>query len=303
MAAINSPPAPTLDGTLGIVQVGMVAATWLFGIESLQTFNYYKYFEKDGKYLRTLVSLSAFLELGSFIACWHAMYSMTITFYGQPEHIASPPLSLVFVVVFNVLIDVIVQSFFAYRVKVLSGRWHIPILCCAVNAVRLAFNLELFVRLLEQPMFALLRTKFKWDIIVASSFPLALDIIIAGSLIHLLWHRRSTQFEQTNRIVDTIIMWTVETTFVTTMSVAMQLILFVARPHDFSWLFFIIIQGKLLRFEFTRLNGRTRLRNSSDLNTPAIDSTHHTTALAIRVQQTTATTYEYAKRDTLLLPA
>jgi hypothetical protein len=51
-----APPAlPPLDGTLGVIQVGLVLATWLFGIETLQTFNYYREFPKDPIGLKGLV--------------------------------------------------------------------------------------------------------------------------------------------------------------------------------------------------------------------------------------------------------
>lgn len=50
-----SPHSPALDGTLGALEVGTVAGTFLFGILTLQTFNYYRRFPKDSKTLKTTV--------------------------------------------------------------------------------------------------------------------------------------------------------------------------------------------------------------------------------------------------------
>ena len=35
--------AATLDGTLGSLEIGVLVATFLFGVETLQTFHYYQY--------------------------------------------------------------------------------------------------------------------------------------------------------------------------------------------------------------------------------------------------------------------
>ena len=46
---------PAFDGTLGATLVGAVMATFLFGIASLQAFNYYRSFPEDTKRLKILV--------------------------------------------------------------------------------------------------------------------------------------------------------------------------------------------------------------------------------------------------------
>ncbi|KAJ6462353.1 hypothetical protein C8R47DRAFT_1158378 [Mycena vitilis] len=254
-------PALDLDGTLGDIQIALVFATWLFGIMTLQTFNYYREFQKDPNVLKGLVGGIWLLELGHTIVTWHAMYTITVTFYGKPQHIFAPPLSLVFPIFFHALIAIAVQTFFVYRVRVLSGQWLIPIICCALNLVRLACNMLLFGELSRDPVFTLLTTKFNWEIILVSAIGPAVDIIVAGSLVYYLWHRRNTDFKQTNRMVDTIIIWTVETTLLTTISGAMQLILFLTRRHDLSWLVFFLIQAKLFSNSMlASLNGRTRFR-------------------------------------------
>ncbi|KAK7008251.1 Saposin B-type domain-containing protein [Favolaschia claudopus] len=255
------PPIPALDGTLGDIQIALVVATWLFGIESLQTYNYYTQFPKDSVLLKGLVGAIWLLELGYTIVSWHAMYVITVTFYGRPQHILAPPLSMVFPIFFNALIAISVQTFFVYRVKVLSGKWLVPLICCAMNLARLGFNMLLFGKLSQKPIFTLLTTTFNWEIIVVSSIGPAVDIIVAASLIYYLWDRRKTDFKQTRGMVDTLIIWTVETTLLTTLSGVMQLVLFLSRRHDLSWLVFFLIQGKLFSNSLmASLNGRTRFR-------------------------------------------
>ncbi|KAJ7631422.1 hypothetical protein DFH06DRAFT_1439272 [Mycena polygramma] len=158
-----APPALALDGTVGVIQVGLVLATWLFGIETLQTFNYYRDFGKDPKVLRGLVGAiwydqAVFLhpyrclnrtthrlfELAHTISGWHAMYTITVTFYGKPQHIISPPLSMTFPILFHAFIAMAVQTFFVYRIRVVSGQWLIPVTCFILNLGRMACLLFLF---------------------------------------------------------------------------------------------------------------------------------------------------------------
>ncbi|KAF7356263.1 Saposin B-type domain-containing protein [Mycena venus] len=238
-----SPPPLSLDGTLGEVQIALVLATWLFGIETLQTWNYYRDFPTDGKALKGLVAVIWFLELGHTIACWHSMYLVTVTFYGRPEHILSPPLSMVFVILLHAFIAIGVQTFFVYRVWVLSGKWPIPILCCFLNLLRLGCNVLLFVDLSKHRLYSRLTTDLRWEVILMDTINPAVDIIIAASLVYYLWGRRKSDFKQTNRMVDTIIVWTLERTLLTTATGIMQLVLYLARD-DLSWLIFFLIQGK-----------------------------------------------------------
>ncbi|KAJ7680762.1 hypothetical protein DFH06DRAFT_1315505 [Mycena polygramma] len=240
-----APPMLDLGSTLGAIQIALVLATWLFGIMTLQTFNYYRNFPRDFKAIRGLVGGIWILELGHTIVAWHAMYTITVTFYGQPQHIFSPPISLVFPILFNALIAIGVQTFFVYRVRALSRKWLIPVFCCTLNLVRLAFNMLLFGELYGKLVFTLLTTKYNWMIILVSTIGPAVDIIIAGSLVYYLWHRKSSGLKQTKSMVDSIIIWTVETTLLTTASGVLQLILFLTRRHDLSWLVFFLIQTKL----------------------------------------------------------
>ncbi|KAJ7445201.1 hypothetical protein B0H11DRAFT_2249623 [Mycena galericulata] len=46
-----------LNGNLGALEIGSVLGASLFGVETLQTFNYYKNFPQDSNLLKSTVSL------------------------------------------------------------------------------------------------------------------------------------------------------------------------------------------------------------------------------------------------------
>lgn len=51
----SSSPLPDVEPTLGRIVVGVLIATFLYGIETLQMFNYYRAFPEDRRVLKILV--------------------------------------------------------------------------------------------------------------------------------------------------------------------------------------------------------------------------------------------------------
>ncbi|KAJ6456632.1 hypothetical protein C8R47DRAFT_1165222 [Mycena vitilis] len=262
----DSAPIPALDGTVGTTLIGGVLGTFLFGIATLQAFNYYRQYPKDNRILKTLVAVIWFLELGHSICVWHGLYTMTVTFYGQPAHLANPPHSLPMSILFTALILAPVQTFFAYRIKLLSGRWPITILCSVLTTMRFAFSIVLIEVFWTSPGFAVLHEpKGHWVYMMVVALGPTVDIIIAVSLCYLLWkiRREGSQFTQTRRLLDTLILWTVETTTVTSVAGIMQLLLFLVRK-DLAWMVFYLIQPKLFSNSLlASLNNRQTIRSAN----------------------------------------
>ncbi|KAF7340299.1 Saposin B-type domain-containing protein [Mycena venus] len=222
-----------LDASLGAEEIGLIVGTFLYGIETLQTFNYYRAFPKDSRVLKTLVAVIWIFELAHTVSASNAGYTQTVTYYGQVGHILNPPRSLYLTILFSSIINAVVQTFFAIRIRLLSDRWPITVLCCMLTFSRLACNMGLIAVCWNSTSFFILETRLLPIMTAASSIGPAVDIIIATSLCYYLWKfKKTNDFKNTNRMVDSLIIWTVETTMVTTIAGVMQLILFLARPKD-----------------------------------------------------------------------
>ncbi|KAJ7197781.1 hypothetical protein GGX14DRAFT_700218 [Mycena pura] len=263
-----------LHGTLGAIAIGTAVGTLLFGIQTMQTFNYYDRYSKDPARLTVYVCrhLAAvwFLELGQTIAIWHALYRIAVTFHGQIAHVLDPPLSLSFAVLFSTLINATVQTFFALRIWTVSGSYYITIVCAILITTRFAFSLTMFAMFLESNGFGIFENKAHWTMIVVCSLGPAIDLLIAGSLCFFLWKRRSeSHFNSTRKLLDTLILWCIETTAITCAMGVMQLIFFLAESN-LAWMTFNLIQPKLFSNSLlAHLNGRDRIRNlnqNSDLH-------------------------------------
>ncbi|KAJ7652213.1 hypothetical protein B0H17DRAFT_958089 [Mycena rosella] len=181
-----APKFPSLDDTLGAIQIGGICSTFLFGIGTLQAFYYFKQFPRDSAVLKTTVWFVAVLELGHTIACWHALYSINVTFYGQPQYLDSPPHSLEVTILFSAPIYTIVQIFFANRVRVLSGRWLVPTICWFITLLRAACTFSLFGITLGVPLLSELKVKWEWLIATGLCLGVAVDGIVAVSMCYCL---------------------------------------------------------------------------------------------------------------------
>ncbi|KAJ7834995.1 hypothetical protein B0H14DRAFT_2797415 [Mycena olivaceomarginata] len=259
-----SPPAtPPLDGILGAIVIGAVVGTFLFGIGTLQTYHYYRRYSSDSKALKTLV----FMELGHSISIWHTLYQIVVTFFGKLPHILNPPHSVSMSVLFAALSTGAVQTFYAFRIRRLSGHWFIPIICFLLTAARFSFNVLMLITFWTSSSgFELMKTRLHWAMISVSSLAPSVDILTAGSLCFYLWKIRSRGssisalihfLDRTRTMLDTRILWSVETTTMTSAAGILQLILVMA------WMALFLIQPKLFSNSIlAHLNGRQRFRKA-----------------------------------------
>ncbi|KAJ7245889.1 hypothetical protein B0H12DRAFT_770034 [Mycena haematopus] len=248
-----------LSGSLGAIENGTLLGVFLFGIETLQTFHYYRHFPQDSNRLKAVVGFVWVLELGHTISTWHTLYSQTVAFYGRPGEILSPPLSEEITIIFAALVYTVVQFFFANRVRVLSGHWYIMPLVCILGLLR-CMGYAGIVALLLRYSPVTLALEWHWLITTTLSLDLSVDLFITASLCSCLWNMRSYESNRTRTIVEILILWAIESTILTSTASVIQIILFMTR-NDLTWAGFFVIQTKLFsNAMLAMLNGRKRFR-------------------------------------------
>ncbi|KAJ7114838.1 hypothetical protein C8R44DRAFT_880908 [Mycena epipterygia] len=279
--AILIPYSPALDGTLGALEIGTVVGTFLFGILTLQTFNYYRQFPEDSKTLKVTVAilwsslmisavlnpnespLRRLLELAQSICALYGIYNITVTNYGQPPNnfLLNPTQSQILTLFFSTTIEALVQIFFGNRIRVLSGHMYIFFLCVVLAILGFVCDMILLAALwIPRGGYAQVAAKEHWEVLTTQIVSPAEDIIIALSLCYWLWRVRNTEADRTRRMVDTLILWTCETTLVTSGAGIVQLILFLTRM-DLAYFAVLLMQPKLFsNAMMASLNGRARFR-------------------------------------------
>ncbi|KAJ7144257.1 hypothetical protein C8R44DRAFT_143527 [Mycena epipterygia] len=77
--------------------------------------------------------------------------------------------------------------------------------------------------------FSVLQPKEYWVVIASCTLSPIGDIVVAVSISYCLWQLRKSEFNRTRSMADTLIIWTCETTLITSVAVMLQLILFLTR--------------------------------------------------------------------------
>ncbi|KAF7349627.1 O-methylsterigmatocystin oxidoreductase [Mycena sanguinolenta] len=280
---MSLPAIPPLDDTLGAVEIGGIVTTFLFGIGTLQTHHYFKNYPNDSKYLKWVVALvwlyfnvfnvatltDKTFESTQVLGAWaydmrfssrEMVYSLTVTFYCQPQHINHPPHSLQMSILFSGPIYFIVQVFFANRIRNLSGQWTMTIICWALTLTRAVATFGMMGVALHVPQLSDIESRYKWLMATGLSLGVAVDVLVALSLCVCLWRMRSNGVESTRRMIDSLILWTIETGLATGGASVILLVFFFLRD-DLTWFPFYLILAKLFSNSMlASLNGRQRLR-------------------------------------------
>ncbi|KAJ7779714.1 hypothetical protein B0H16DRAFT_1499657 [Mycena metata] len=290
---LSLPKIPPLDDTVGAMQIGAACATFLFGIGTLQTYNYYKLFPKDSALIKWVVCVLWFFEFGHTISTWHAVYTVTVTFYGQPQEIDVPQHSLVVTILFSATIYTIVQVFFANRIRVISGKWPLTVVCWIISVLRAVCTFAMFGILMHIAHLSQVATNYKWVMITGLSLGVGVDVIIATAMCYCLWRIRDSGVSATKRIVDTLLVWTIETGLATGGASVALLALFLVRD-DLTWIAFYLVLAKLFSNSLlASLNGRQHFRGDKEivnLNTarsPTVPVTAPTRSIAFEMSTVT----------------
>ncbi|KAJ7496719.1 hypothetical protein FB451DRAFT_1386092 [Mycena latifolia] len=215
------------DSTIGAFEVGVLISYVLFGFTTLQTYIYFNRFPNDRRPLKYLVAFVWCCEMAHVVCVGAALYTMTITYFGQFERLIRTPDSLTAGITFSGFVGPSVQSFFALRIYCLSESWWIPCLCWGLSFMRIGIKMVT----LEQ-----FETQWGWLVATIWGTGAANDLIIAGTLAYLFSRQRSELLpKRTLKVVDKLIIWTIETGAVTSIAGVATLICFVVDRQNFMW--------------------------------------------------------------------
>ncbi|KAF8586983.1 hypothetical protein K439DRAFT_1631103, partial [Ramaria rubella] len=252
----------TLGVTLGALEVSILISTILYGVTILQTFLYTAKSFKDPRWLHIMVGLIWLLETGHTAFTWILLYSYTVTNYGNPGTIISTPWFLAYSFVFTSFIGSIVQTFFAYRIRVLSGSLVVPIIAWCAAASRVGTGITLGVLISSFDTLTAYVARYSWLETTHLTVDAAVDVTITASLCYYLLLRKTT-FKPTQRMVHRLVVYTVETGLATSMCAVVTIICLQAMSQNLVSYGFTMIYPRLFSNSFlTALNARQSLRRT-----------------------------------------
>ncbi|KAJ7638169.1 hypothetical protein FB45DRAFT_396806 [Roridomyces roridus] len=205
------------NATIGPEEVGVIVGAWMFGIFTVQAFNYFGYFPQDSLRLKITIAGLWVLELVHVILSCTGLYSTTVIHFGDGDNVLlinkAIGLSLIISAVVGmlqpmyILSDSVpslgpgVQIFFANRVRVLSDRILIPIICWFLSFVRAISLLAVCAATIATPFIPDFKAKWFWLVLSSIAVSTTVDMVVAAALCGLLWQRGSRSIIPSTRQV------------------------------------------------------------------------------------------------------
>ncbi|EMD32769.1 hypothetical protein CERSUDRAFT_108595 [Gelatoporia subvermispora B] len=283
---LHSKVEPSIGGSL----LGMILSIMFYGVTVLQTFIYYDNYWRDPIYMRIFVVLLFVLDTAQVVAIIDTVWFYVVPNFGNVAALSGVHLSLGVEIGMTISIGLLVQSFFAMRVWLMSGRKLIfPALIFALTLAQ--FSLGIYYATIadriDQPE-AIEHTVIK--VALASlACGMAGDFFITACLVYYL-HKGRSGLRNTDRLINILIMYTINTGLVTFFAATCTIILNQVKSTEF-WdvVPYFLLSKCYVNSTLATLNARGRLRNMSSgvgTETAQLDMGYmqdgHTTTAVIR---------------------
>ncbi|KAF8233944.1 hypothetical protein L208DRAFT_867205 [Tricholoma matsutake] len=233
-----------LNDTLGAQFLGNLAAAVLYGITCVQTYIYFKNNYKDTLAFKFLILFLWLLDSSHMALISHGSYHYLVMNFGNISAALSPTWTMLIQIYVTVIIDVIIRAIFGRRVWLMSRR-NIPLACCIAGTSGLtlvagftfaskAFILGTFKKF----------PQISYLLYAALGGGVAADILIAASLCIAL-SRRRTGIKKTESVINVMMMYTINTSLLTTICSAACFITYAMWPNALTFLGIYYSLGKL----------------------------------------------------------
>ncbi|KAH9850264.1 hypothetical protein C2E23DRAFT_887439 [Lenzites betulinus] len=276
--AITVSPYAFFDVTLGVTLIGLAVTASLFGVATGQVVWYYKHYPHDRRFLKMLVALvwsfDAFhlMLYGATSAHSRVLYPLarishediTVWNYLVLKEVQALGLTLLpwessAQLLCNAFAVVTIQSFYTYRIWTLSQKPYLAALLVVFVFGDFGLAFTIFMKSLM--------TMDVTDYIGLANFDIALssvtastDILLCGTLVILLAMSR-TGSAGANRLINKLVLYTINTGALTTFCAVVSLITVVIMPTTSVYVMFYYIGTRLYSVSLlATLNARESLR-------------------------------------------
>ncbi|KAF9442463.1 hypothetical protein P691DRAFT_649194, partial [Macrolepiota fuliginosa MF-IS2] len=232
----------------GPMLIGLLINMFLFGTMMVQVYIYYTTYKEDCIWLKLLIFAVFIVDAVNAAENILYIYAGVITHFGDSEYLTkvSGGMSMIFCLdsasspLLQVIIGIIVQLFFAWRIFALTRSWVMVTVVAALASVVSPPHMRFFLTQILQysghsrDVFVIL-----W--LAGTS---AADIVITASLVWYL-QRHKTGFRASDMMVNHVIRVTIQTGLVTSVVAIMDLVFFLVKPDSGMHMLFNIPLSKV----------------------------------------------------------
>ncbi|KAJ7083077.1 hypothetical protein B0H15DRAFT_952116 [Mycena belliarum] len=291
------------NATIGPEEVGVIVGAWMFGMFTIQAYDYFSYFPKDSKGLKITVAVLWVLELIHVILSCVGLYDTTVAHFGDGENVLFINKAIGLSLIVSAIVGPGVQVFFADRVRILSGRLVIPVACWFLSFVRAMSLVAVCAATLKTPFIPAFKARWDWLVLSSIAVSTTVDLVVAVSLCVLLWQRRvHSTIHSTRQTIDSLLAWTINTGLLTSVASIMMLIFFITMAN-FAWLTMLLVIPRLFANSMlASLNSRNKLRRDapvlfadgaqSSFNAGVSGNRKYPSAIAIEMSRTREVTQD-----------
>lgn len=251
-------PPLDLNPTFGAIFIGIIFATFLEGVMTLQCYIYFSNFKSDRLFLRAIVAVVWFLDTLHIAFVVAMQYNYVITNYDNPNILAQATWQFDLSVILTTCVAFIIQSYFMWRTWVLTKSYALTGTIFILILLSLGFGLacgaETFI-LRDFDNFVV----FRWGVGSWLGASAACDLVVAGSLCWTLWHSK-TGFKPTDSLLDRLIVWTLNTGLLTSIVAVIDLICFGTMNNLIHFAFNVCLAKLYANMFVATLNQRLRNR-------------------------------------------
>ena len=282
------PAVPVFDDTLGAIYIGIVMAGILYGVGCVQAFYYFAQ-QNDRWPLKATVAAVLLFDTVHQALISHFGYVYIIKNFANPVALGNLEWSLIIEVLFNGLTALLVQGFMTWRV------WHVSGRSILLTTLVSLFVLAEFVFIVIYTGYAMTFKTFA-ELTQLQHFSVTVNILAAAGDVSitaiLCWflHKSRSSFQRSNIMIDKLIIFAVNTGFLTSLCAVASMISFLAAGGTFIYIAFFFCIGRLYTNSIlATLNVRQVIRGASAHDYVNSSSDNHAMKKRDRGNTTTAT--------------
>ncbi|KAI0791731.1 hypothetical protein C8Q75DRAFT_50325 [Abortiporus biennis] len=243
--SLNCLPIPNdlhFDNTLGAEFLGAIVSTFLTGIGTLQTYNYFFSITNNDKTpFRILVALLWGVDMLLLVFLTIGTYTAVITNFANPVAIVQMTWATTAFLATSSALHFMIRCMFIYRVWRLSKNPYLTFILGVLNCLILSTGSAMADKYDRLGNFVAVRSA-KWLVIWVFTTLAFTDTLIAGILCYYLWRMKSHAAERTESQIDTLMRYAQHTGAATSLLAIIILITYLTMPDNiiFSGIYVVL---------------------------------------------------------------
>ncbi|KAJ7441112.1 hypothetical protein FB451DRAFT_1058314 [Mycena latifolia] len=257
--SVQSTLPPTLGNTLGAVFLGVVISCILFGVSTLQVYYYYHYYPHDGRLHKYSVALLWVLDATHLSLTIYSTYHYGVLGFGNLAGLQEVIWAIKLHTAINVVIVLLVQSLYAYRVWLLGGYHHGVLGYLVAGAVLGGFCIGAVLAYETYTISAWSEAAhIGWALQASFAASTSIDIVISVAMCYYLRKSKGKEWGLNSRI-STLMQYTLSCGVFTSACSLACLFTFILMPTNLVFLALTYLLTRLYVNSFTAmLNARQR---------------------------------------------